>query len=58
VVFVIAVIVVLFAALINRSGVDGIDDDHQGEDPTIRLAPSPIPRQRRSVASAFVPRRS
>jgi NO-binding membrane sensor protein with MHYT domain len=55
VVFVIAVIVVLFAALINRSGTDGKDDDAVPEDPTIRLAPA-IPRQRRSVASAFVPR--
>jgi NO-binding membrane sensor protein with MHYT domain len=56
VIFVIAVIVVLFAALINRSGTDGTDDDAVPEDPTIRLAPAAIPRQRRSVASAFVPR--
>jgi NO-binding membrane sensor protein with MHYT domain len=55
-VFVIAVIVVLFAALINRSGTDGTDDDAVPEDPTIRLTPAAIPRQRRSVASAFVPR--
>jgi NO-binding membrane sensor protein with MHYT domain len=57
-VFVIAVIAVLFAALINRSGTDGFDDDAEIEDPTVRLAPAMIPRQRRSVASAFVPRRS
>jgi NO-binding membrane sensor protein with MHYT domain len=56
VIFVIAVIVVLFAALINRSGADGQDDDAVPEDPTIRLAPAGIPRPRRSVASAFVPR--
>ena len=56
VIFVIAVIVVLFAALINRSGTDGADDGTEIEDPTIRLAPAAIPRPRRSVASAFAPR--
>jgi hypothetical protein len=48
--------VVLFAALINRSGTDGMDDGTEIEDPTIRLAPAAVPRPRRSVASAFAPR--
>jgi len=57
-VFVIAVIMVLFTALINRSGTDGQGDGTGGEDPTVRLAPAAalIPRQRRSIASAFAPR--
>jgi len=56
-VFVIAVIVVLFAALLNRTGTDGHDGGLDVEDPTVRLAPASIPRQqRRSIASAFAPR--
>jgi len=53
-VFVIMVVVVLFTALINRSGAD---DDGQG-DKTIRLiqAPTPEPTLGRRVPSTFVPR--
>jgi NO-binding membrane sensor protein with MHYT domain len=54
VVFVIAVIIVLFGALINRAGADG-------PDPTVRLVSLPIPPpvqpRRRTSASAFYSRR-
>jgi NO-binding membrane sensor protein with MHYT domain len=54
VVFVIAVISVLFGALINRAGADG-------PDPTVRLVSLPIPPpvqpRRRTSASAFYSRR-
>jgi NO-binding membrane sensor protein with MHYT domain len=58
VLFVVAVIVVLFVALLNRSGTDGYSDGSPGDDPTINIMPPPPPRPRRTAASAFVPRRS
>jgi NO-binding membrane sensor protein with MHYT domain len=59
-VFVVAVIVVLFTALINRSGTDNTDDDGPG-DSTIRISPFPTPQTTpsgRRVPSTFVPRPS
>lgn len=55
VLFVVAVIVVMFVALLNRSGTDGAAG---GGDPTIRiLTPPPLPTQpRRTAATGFVPR--
>jgi NO-binding membrane sensor protein with MHYT domain len=57
-VFVIAVVVVLFTALINRSGAD---DGGPGGDPTMRLVPIPVSPSTgsgRRVPSTFVPRPS
>jgi NO-binding membrane sensor protein with MHYT domain len=56
--FVVLVIVVLFTALINRSGTD--DNDGRG-DPTVRIVPLPTPQTTpsgRRVPSTFVPRPS
>ncbi len=58
-VFVVAVIVVLFTALINRSGTD--ESGGGGGDPTHRIIPIPTPQTTpsgRRVPSTFVPRPS